>query len=227
MPFSGMRLSVSLYLQVRECWMVGWTAETWSVLGLDHVSCVWLLILCFILGSFAGREFRFCDSCTGGGPARWSWRTPYTAYAGSSGLAFAGVGVANWGSRPANEPGDETWNWQLHTPHMVQFERVSRLGGLLVIWHFLTCKYFDYFLRKMGAPPTTPLQSAAVAVHRPCWNGWKRKKIAQQQRENSRSWLVNTSLRERARVFESLLRERTSLWYREVNCGNIFSLLKS
>ena len=33
---------------------------------------------------------------------------------------------------------------------MVQFERVSRLGGLLVIWHFLTCKYFDYFLRKMA-----------------------------------------------------------------------------
>ena len=23
MPFSGMRLSVMLYLQVRECWMVG------------------------------------------------------------------------------------------------------------------------------------------------------------------------------------------------------------
>ena len=107
MPFSGMRLSVSLYLQVRECWMVpgGWTAETWSVLGLDHVRCVWLLMLCFILGSLSpGASFglRFLYRW---GPARWSWRTPYTAYAGSSGLAFAGVGVANWGSRPANEPG--------------------------------------------------------------------------------------------------------------------------
>ena len=59
------------------------------MLGLDHVRCVWLLILCFILGSFAGREFRFAIPVpVGAGQLE-------LAYAGSSGLAFAGVGVAN------------------------------------------------------------------------------------------------------------------------------------
>ena len=91
MPFSGMRLSVSLYLQVRECWMVGGLPRRevcldWTMWGV----CV-LLILCFILGSFAGREFRFA--------------IPVPVGAGPLELAFAGVGVANWGSRPANEPG--------------------------------------------------------------------------------------------------------------------------
>ena len=58
------------------------------MLGLDHVRCVWLLILCFILGSFAGREFRFAIPVpVGAGPLELAY--------GSSGLAFAGVGVAN------------------------------------------------------------------------------------------------------------------------------------
>ena len=37
-------------------------------------------------------------------PARWSRRTPYTAYASSSGPAPTGTGIANRNSRPANEP---------------------------------------------------------------------------------------------------------------------------
>ena len=104
MPFSGMRLSVSLYLQVRECWMVGglprrevcldWTM--WGVCGCWFCVSFWA----HSPGASFGLRFQYRW-----GPARWSWSTRTPAYAGSSGLAFAGVGVANWGSRPANEPG--------------------------------------------------------------------------------------------------------------------------
>ena len=149
MPFSGMRLSVSLYLQVRECWMVGglprrevcldWTM--WGVCGC------WFCVSFWAHSPGASFGLRFLYRW---GPARWSWRTPYTGV-----RRLQRAGLCRCGSRklrfaPGEWAWDETWNWQLHTPHMVQFERVSRLGGLLVIWHFLTCKYFDYFLRKMA-----------------------------------------------------------------------------
>ena len=129
MPFSGMRLSVSLYLQVRECWMVGGLPR--REVCLDWT--MWGVCGCW-----------FCVS----GPLE-------LAYAVYGVRRLQRAGLCRCGSRklrfaPGEWAWDETWNWQLHTPHMVQFERVSRLGGLLVIWHFLTCKYFDYFLRKMA-----------------------------------------------------------------------------
>ena len=138
MPFSGMRLSVSLYLQVRECWMVGglprrevcldWTM--WGVCGC------WFCVSFWAHSPGASFGLRFLYRWV---PVRRLQRAGLCR-CGSRKLRFA----------PGEWAWDETWNWQLHTPHMVQFERVSRLGGLLVIWHFLTCKYFDYFLRKMA-----------------------------------------------------------------------------
>ena len=79
MPFSGMRLSVSLYLQVRECWIVGvelprrevcldWTM--WGVCGC------WFCVSFWAHSPGASFGLRFLYRW---GPARWSWRTPAPA----------------------------------------------------------------------------------------------------------------------------------------------------
>ena len=62
-----------------KCWM-----ELDVKCCYDDCDQLWLLILCLEYLSFDGREFPF-DYCSGF----------ELAYAGSSGLAFAGVGVAN------------------------------------------------------------------------------------------------------------------------------------
>ena len=128
-----------------------WESAGWWVDCRD-VKCAWTgpcevcvtVDFVFHFGLIRRARVSVCDSCTGGGRP-----------AGAGVRRLQRAGLCRCGSRklrfaPGEWAWDETWNWQLHTPHMVQFERVSCLGGLLVIWHFLTCKYFDYFLRKMA-----------------------------------------------------------------------------
>ena len=92
---------------------------------------------------------------------------------------------------------------------------------------FLTLKYFDDFLRENGAPPTTPLQSAAVAVHPPYV-----EMVENEKKLHSNSakiavpdWSILRSVKEPAFSNHSFASGRPS--DTGVNCGNIFSLLKS
>ena len=129
------------YLQV-----AGWWVDCrWSVLGLT----MWGVCGCW-----------FCVSCWAHSPGasfvflyRW-------------GPAPAGWPLPVWESQLRFAPGEWAWDetWIGSYTRLTWSSCVSRLGGLLVIWHFLTCRWLF--------PPWRSSNHSSTVCNRPCWNGW-------------------------------------------------------